>query len=69
MSPIEFAILICGFAAIAFLILALCWLVNKVQALETDVSGLTDIVEQLVGKRVDEALTDGCRSLNEVGRS
>lgn len=66
MSPIEFAILICGFAAIAFLILALCWMMKEMQALKADVAGLTDIVERLVNDRVNDALNSGCQSLNKV---
>lgn len=69
MTPIEFAILICGLVALASLITALCWLVNKLEALTWRVAAMEDLLEQLIGKRVDDALTAGCRSLNEVGRS
>jgi hypothetical protein len=69
MTGIELAILVCGIAAIVFLSTALCWMANKLEALDADVSGLRDIVEKLVTQRVDETLTAGCRSLNEVGRS
>jgi hypothetical protein len=69
MSPIEFAILICGVLALALLITALCWLVNKVEALTWRVTTTEDLLEQLIGQRVDETLTQGCRKLNEVGRS
>jgi hypothetical protein len=69
MSPVEFTIVCLGIIALASLILALCWLVSKVEALTWRVATTEDLLEQLVGKRVDEALTEGCRSLNEVGRS
>jgi hypothetical protein len=67
MSPIEFAILLCGVLALVFLILALCWMMKEMQALKADVAGLTDIVERLVSDRVDDVVNAGCRSLNEVG--
>lgn len=56
MSPVDYAILCAGIAAIVFLSTALCWLTNRVDQLEADVSGLTDIVEKLVGERVGEVI-------------
>jgi flagellar biogenesis protein FliO len=69
MSPIELYILGLGVAAIICFILALCWLVSKLEALTWRVATTEDLLEQLVGKRVDDALTESCRSLNEVRRS
>jgi Na+-transporting methylmalonyl-CoA/oxaloacetate decarboxylase gamma subunit len=66
MSPIELYILGLGVVAIVCFVLALCWLVSKLEALTWRVATTEDLLEQLVGKRVDEALTEGCRSLNEV---
>lgn len=66
MSPIEYAILICGVLALVFLVTALCWMTKEMQALKADVAGLTDIVERLVSDRVDDVVSAGCRSLNEV---
>jgi hypothetical protein len=69
MSPIELYILALGAVAIVCFVLALCWLVSKLEALTWRVATTEDLLEQLVGQRVDDALTEGCRSLNEVGRS
>jgi hypothetical protein len=83
MTGIELAILVCGIAALVFLSTALCVLssrlddlqclldhdANRASALANRVQALEDLLAKLVGDRVDETLTQGCRDLNEVGRS